>query len=58
MLEHSCERAGAAGCGFTAKANSEEELMRVVVEHARVKHGVTQMNDTIAHYLRDMAREV
>jgi predicted small metal-binding protein len=57
MLEHSCKRAGAAGCGFTAKADTEEELMQVVVEHARKVHGVTVMTDTIASYLRDMARQ-
>ena len=55
MYEHSCRRVGAEGCGFTAKANSEEELRQKVTEHARKKHNVQNMTDTIYGYLRDAA---
>ncbi|MCA1657526.1 MAG: DUF1059 domain-containing protein [Actinobacteria bacterium] len=55
MFEHSCKRAGADGCNYTVRANTEEELKRKVVEHAQRKHKV-QMTDTIYNYLRDTAR--
>ena len=56
MFEHSCRKAGADGCGWTVKASSEEELKAKVVEHARRKHGVKVMSDTIYNYLRETAR--
>ena len=56
MYRHSCRKAGAEGCGWTAYAGSEEELKTKVVEHARRKHNVQQMTDTIYNYLRDKAR--
>jgi predicted small metal-binding protein len=54
--EHSCRKAGAEGCGWTIRAGSEEELKAKVIEHARRKHGVKNMTDTIYNYLRDTAR--
>ena len=57
MYEHSCAKAGAAGCGTIIRAGSEEELKQKVVEHARKKHGVENMTDTIYTYLRDKARK-
>ena len=56
MFEHSCKKAGAAGCGWTARADSEEELKQKVVDHARRKHNVKNMTDTIYNYLRETAR--
>lgn len=56
MLEHSCKRAGADGCGFTTRANSEDELLAKVSAHARDVHGVKNVTNTIANYLRDAAR--
>lgn len=56
MYEHSCAKAGAEGCGFTARAATEEELMAKVSEHARKKHGVPAMTDTIASYLRNKSK--
>jgi len=56
MFEHSCAKAGAEGCGFTARAATEDELMAKVGEHARKKHGVPAMTGTIASYLRDKAK--
>lgn len=56
MYEHSCAKAGAEGCGFTTRAGSEEELRSKVTEHARKKHNVQVMTDTIYNYLRDTAQ--
>lgn len=55
MYEHSCKAAGAQGCGYKVRAGSEEELKAKVVEHARKKHGVKNMTDTIYNYLRNTA---
>jgi predicted small metal-binding protein len=57
MYEHSCAKAGAEGCGYTVRAGSEEELMAKVGEHARKKHNVQGMTDTIYTYLRQAARK-
>ena len=57
MYEHSCRKAGAEGCNYTVRAGSEEELKSKVVEHARKKHGVKNMTDTIYNYLRDSAKK-
>ena len=57
MYEHSCARAGAEGCGFTARANSEDELRQKVTEHARKKHNVQVMTDTIYNYLVSAAKK-
>lgn len=54
-FEHSCKTAGAWGCGYTAKAGSEEELKTKIVDHARRVHKVT-MTDTIYNYLRKTAQ--
>lgn len=56
MYEHSCAKAGAEGCGYVVRAKSEEELKAKVGEHARKKHNVQGMTDTIYTYLRDTAR--
>ena len=57
MYEHSCAKAGAQGCGYTVRAASEEELKTKVAEHARRKHNVHGMTDTIYNYIRDTARQ-
>jgi predicted small metal-binding protein len=56
MYEHSCAKAGAVGCGWVVRANSEEDLKRKVIEHARKKHNVQGMTDTIYTYLREQAK--
>ena len=56
MYEHSCAKAGAEGCGFTVRGASEEELKAKVGEHARKKHNVEVMTDTIYNYLRETAQ--
>jgi predicted small metal-binding protein len=55
MYEHSCAKAGAVGCGYTVRATSEEQLKAKVAEHARKKHNVQGMTDTIYTYLRKTA---
>ena len=57
MYEHSCAKAGAVGYGWTIRAGSEEELKAKVVEHARRKHNVQGMTDTIYNYLRQQAQK-
>ena len=56
MFEHSCAKAGAEGCGYVVRAGSEDELKAKVGEHARKKHNVAGMTDTIYNYIRDTAR--
>ena len=57
MYEHSCAKAGAEGCGYTVRAKTEEELKAKVDEHARKKHNVQGMTDTIYTYLRQQAQK-
>ncbi len=57
MHEHSCARAGAEGCGFTTRANSDDELRQTVTEHARKKHNVKVMTDTIYNYIVSVAKK-
>jgi predicted small metal-binding protein len=52
MYEHSCKKAGAGKCGYTVRAESEEELRVALTEHARKKHNVQVMTDTIFASLR------
>jgi predicted small metal-binding protein len=56
LFEHSCRNAGAEGCGYVVRAGSEEELRAKVTEHARRKHNVQVMTDTIYNYLRNQAQ--
>jgi predicted small metal-binding protein len=57
MYEHSCAKAGAVGCNWVLRANSEEDLKRKVIDHARKKHNVQGMTDTIYTYLRAQAQK-
>jgi predicted small metal-binding protein len=57
MYEHSCAKAGAVGCGWVVRANSEDELKAKVIDHARKKHNVQGMTDTIYTYLRKQAQK-
>ncbi len=49
------QRAGADGCGFTAKAATESELRAKLETHVKAKHKVDGMTDTIDSYLRATA---
>jgi predicted small metal-binding protein len=40
------------GCSFTASADTEEELMRQVAEHAAHAHGVTEVTPELAAKVR------
>lgn len=55
MYEHSCKKAGADGCGFTAKASSESELRSALEAHVKKRHRVNGMTETIYSYLRATA---
>ncbi len=55
--EFDCRSAGAEGCGWKARANSEEELLAKVSEHAQQKHKVGNVSDTIVNYARASIRQ-
>ncbi|MGH9267103.1 MAG: DUF1059 domain-containing protein [Acidimicrobiales bacterium] len=55
MYEISCARAGHHGCKGVIRAGSEDELKARLIEHARVKHNLQGMTDTIYNYLRSTA---
>ena len=46
-----------AGCTFHAQAGSEEELLKVVAEHAAEVHGVTEVTPEMVQQLRALIRE-
>jgi predicted small metal-binding protein len=52
-----CKTAGATGCNWKARANSEEELVNKVAEHAQKKHKVGTISDTIVDYVRSAIRQ-
>ena len=56
VYQFSCKAAGAEGCGWVARATSEEELVAKVAEHARFVHGVKQLSRTIETYAVEVAR--
>lgn len=58
VYQFSCRAAGAGGCGWVARATSEEELLAKVAEHARNVHGVKAMNSTIEAYALHVAGAV
>lgn len=55
--EFDCRTAGAEGCNFKARGASEEEVIAKVTEHARKKHKVKNVSDTIANYARSAIRQ-
>ena len=57
MKQVKCADAGMA-CDFTAQAETEEELMKKVAEHAREKHGITQVTPELAAKVKKIMREV
>ena len=48
-LEFACARVGLLDCKASVSAETKEELLAIVAEHARVAHGVT-LNDTLVDY--------
>ncbi len=43
-------------CTNVAEADTEQELMAAVTDHARAEHGV-ELNDTLVDYARTKVRE-
>lgn len=56
MYEFSCKAAGAEGCGWKARATSEEELVAKVADHARTVHRVGALSNTLTRYAVTVAR--
>ncbi len=46
-----------SGCTHVVRGKDESELMRNVAEHARERHGITQVTPEIAAKLRAAIRE-
>lgn len=55
-LEFACKRVGVTDCGHVATADSKDELLAKVAEHARDEHGV-ELNDTLIDYALTTVRE-
>ncbi len=53
-LQFRCADVGVA-CGRVTKAETEEELVAAVAEHAKKKHGV-ELNDTLVDFARTKVR--
>jgi len=39
------------GCGFSVRANDQQELMEIVKSHASEKHGQTMTDDQISELM-------
>lgn len=46
-----------AGCGFKAHAESEDELLQKVAQHAREAHGVTEVTPDLLTKVKAAIRE-
>ena len=44
------------GCEGEVRAESEEEVVRIAVDHARVVHGVTEIDDAMAAQVKAAVR--
>lgn len=55
-LEFACKRVGVTDCKHIATAESEEDLLAKVAEHAKQEHGV-ELNDTLIDYALTTVRE-
>lgn len=55
-LEFACKHVGVSDCKTVATANTKEELLAKVAEHARTAHGV-ELNDTLVDYALSTVRE-
>jgi predicted small metal-binding protein len=58
IYEHRCANIGAASCNRVFRAETMEELLRIVAEHARKQHAVKTPTATIMNYVARMARRV
>lgn len=50
-----CKEAG-IDCDFVAKGQSDDEVMRVVAEHGKQKHGMTQITPDLQQKIRSLIR--
>ena len=55
-LEFACRRVGVTDCKAVATAETEDELLAKVAEHAERDHGVT-LNGTLISYALTTVRE-
>jgi predicted small metal-binding protein len=46
-----------SGCGFTATATTEEEIVAKAAEHAREKHGVEEITPELAAKVKAAIQE-
>lgn len=56
MYDFNCKQAGAEGCGFRTTASNESDLRAQITAHAREKHGVAGLTDTIFNYMAKTAQ--
>jgi predicted small metal-binding protein len=45
-------------CGFIARADTEEEIMRQIAEHAHITHGVKDIPEKVLIRVRGVIRDV
>ena len=45
-------------CNFVARADTEEEIMKQIVDHATTTHGVRDMPEDVVVRVRSVIREV
>ena len=57
MKEVRCSDAGVA-CDFVAQAENEQELMKKVAQHAREKHGMTQITPEMVAKVKSIIHDV
>lgn len=56
-LEFACRRVGVTDCKAVTTADSKDELLAKVAEHAKHVHGV-ELNGTLIEYALTTVREV
>jgi predicted small metal-binding protein len=57
MKEVRCADAGMA-CDFVAQAATEQELLKKVADHARAKHGITQVTPELVEKVKKIMHDV
>lgn len=56
-LEFQCKNVGVV-CNASIKADSEDELISLVAEHADHTHGVPELSQTLVNYAKSTVTEV
>jgi predicted small metal-binding protein len=56
-LQFQCKNVGVTDCKHTASADTADELLEKVAEHAETEHGVT-LNSTLVNYALSTVEEV